>query len=180
MDTKIYHRTDSKVDLIAKDFSLLFVVRKLCGRANIDLYATLRVTGHDSVSSFLAAFGTQLYGHPDAIVLAAKHFERTPVYQAAADAAIETLGAARIAKELAARCEEASHFTQAHAMQFRIDMKTRADEPLANTVSRDEAAFAEFAKERRASRETEARKAHVGNGIGSSIWTERIGGDEHE
>lgn len=171
MDTKIYHRTDSRVDLIAKDFSQPFIVRKLCGTANIKLYATLRVTGHDSVSSFLAAFGTQLYGHPDAVVLAAKHFERTTVYQAAAEDAIETLGAARIAKELAARCEEASHFTQSHAMQFRIDMKKAwsSDSSLemdSRTTARDDAQFAEFAKARVASREKAARKALIGNGIG--------------
>ncbi|RKT25476.1 hypothetical protein B0G69_1192 [Paraburkholderia sp. RAU2J] len=167
MDTKIYHRTNSEVDLVAKDFAMPFLVRQICGSVNIKLYATLRVTGHDSMSSFIAAFGTQLFGHPDAVVLAAKHFERTRLYQTSAGDAVEVLGADRIAKELAARCDEASHFTQSHAMAFRVGMKAAwTDEPVATTANRDDAAFAEFVKERRTSREKAARKALVGNGTG--------------
>lgn len=185
MDTKIFHRINKQVDLIAKDFDQPFIVRKFCGSAAINLYATLRATGHDAKSSFLAAFGMQFFGHPDAIAHAAECFETTSLYRSAAEDAIEMLGAERITKELSDRCHEASQFTHDHAMKFRVEMhqewygslKFETEQAIHH---RDDAAFAEFDKERRTSREKAARQSLVGNGIGSSIWTERIGGNDHE
>jgi hypothetical protein len=169
--SKIYHRINKDVDLVAADFSRSFIVRKFAG-AYIHLYATLRTTGHDQQSSFSAAFGSVFFGHPDAIAQAAELFERTPTYRNAASYAIEMLGAERIEKELAARCEEAAHFTQSHAMQFRVEMydawlQSRSAANIDHGATRrDDEAYKAFAEERREERERQARADRIGNGIG--------------
>ncbi|WP_025599574.1 hypothetical protein [Burkholderia sp. WSM2230] len=169
---KIYHRENSEVDLIAEDFDKHFIVRKLCGNTAVKLYATLRVTGHDSQSSFLAAFRLQFFGHPDAIALAAERFETTRLYSRAMEDATEALGAERIAKELSARCDESAHFTQSHAMHYRVELqeflhgKPKFDiEP--GIINSDDESYREFGTKRRKEREKAAREALVANGFGT-------------
>lgn len=168
---KIHHRNHPDLDLIAADFDQSFIVRKFCGSAAIALYATLRVTGHDAQSSFLAAYGPAFFAHPDAIAAAAERFETTPTFRNAVDKAVETLGAERIAKELSARCDEASHFTQSHAMKWRVAASKSASNPThiedeSFALKRDEASFADFAEQRRSEREQAAERDRIGNGIG--------------
>ncbi|MFL9939998.1 hypothetical protein [Paraburkholderia graminis] len=163
LSDKIYHRLNPEVDLRAADFSHKFIVRKFAGHC-IDLYATLRVTGHDAPSSFIAAFGKVFYGHPEAVASAAGHFERTITFQLSVEEATERLGEERIAKELSARCEEISAFTAVAARAFRIEFSERFIDRI--RMHQDDKAFAEFAAERRKEREKATAKDRVGNGLG--------------
>uniref|UniRef100_E1T7F1 Uncharacterized protein n=1 Tax=Burkholderia sp. (strain CCGE1003) TaxID=640512 RepID=E1T7F1_BURSG len=164
MNSKIYHRNLPDLDLVAEDFDKAFIVRKVSGSASITLYATLRVTGHDAQSSFVAAFGSEFFGHPESIALAAERFESTPTFRNAAGDAVETLGAEAIAKELAARCEEVAGFTQANAMKWRVAMHcNRAIEASTFIANGDDASFADFKKRRREEREKTERRERFGN-----------------
>jgi|GEM_PF-6762727 len=160
MFDEIYH-INGEHDLIAEDFSLPFLLRKFVGSSKLHLYAALRVTGNDPVSSFICSFGGTLYGAPEAIAKAATAFETTNTFAAALDEASARLGEEFIRSELRKRCEEAAGFTRDVAMDLSVRLHTfTAPEDSADVVqaafrhsARDEKLYSEFAAQRREERQ---------------------------
>ncbi|MFA8389728.1 hypothetical protein ACEPUD_06320 [Burkholderia ubonensis] len=111
----VYLKTHPAITFRPADFAHPQFIRHACGIRAVHLYAELRARGEGKVGAFHAAFGSELQGSTEDVLIAAEHFEHSSTFQSAYEGAQDRIGRDELRKEWAARLDEISVTERDHA-----------------------------------------------------------------
>ncbi|OJA71529.1 hypothetical protein BGV72_30470 [Burkholderia ubonensis] len=111
----VYLKTYPALTFKPEDFAQPQFIRHACGVRAVHLYAELRARGEGKVGAFHAAFGNEIQGSTEDVLIAAEQFERSSTFQNAHEGAQDRIGRDELRKEWAARLDEISVTERDHA-----------------------------------------------------------------